>query len=352
MTFAKQAADLLASEEAEDERGKARSHWRDYLATALGLGGLGAAGYLAYKNWPSLSGALDHSTGTPSKLDQANEKWQNAGAISRFLGKKPVLDTKGNVVEPGKPGIGPATIGGTLGALGPEIMNALPGKFRLPWDARAGSSTLAGLARASRGGYKGTELADAIKNLDTQIGGSKTPGGDLAREIDRATRPTATEDFNHPLRLAYELQTGKKFPGNGLWDKAKGLFNGSSVMSHVSAGLRRADELAQPQAPVKTEQGPNGLRLKPGQAPINIDLSKLGPKPPAIDPARAELAAKVRAGMDTNFNRMRAADLGNQMEAIRGLKSKATENLSPRRMLVNGAIGAGLGLAANQTTGL
>ncbi len=75
MSFAKQAAELLTSPEADQQREHDHNRWHKYLATGAGLAGLAGAGYLAHKNWGSIAPAINNAfKGTPERAPGLADK--------------------------------------------------------------------------------------------------------------------------------------------------------------------------------------------------------------------------------------------------------------------------------------
>ncbi len=109
MSFAKQAADLLASQEADDAREEDRGRWRKYLGAGAGLAGLAGAGYLAHKHWGQIGGALNKALSTtPNKgivergLDQlqtpVGAPLAGAIAVPSFMGARRLVAHPGDSI--------------------------------------------------------------------------------------------------------------------------------------------------------------------------------------------------------------------------------------------------------------
>jgi hypothetical protein len=355
VTFAKQAADLLASNEAEEDRGKQKSHWRDYLATGLGLAGLGAGAYYGHKYWPQISKGVNDFVSPPQVAGPNDSIAEKA---NKFLNRPeaPGLLEKNT-------GASSTVLGALAGGAGGELGL---GKYRLPWNHKGLTGSLGGLGRLSSGAAPGTEASAASQTLDKSLGGKTvgakdTVGGDpakaargepnMARHAGNVMDPTTPEDFAHPLRQAYNLATGKEMPaGNGMWRTLSNHFRGPHDLAQIQAGLRQADQMeGQPPATLPSAPAePRASRTK-GQLSLGGPQKILeGYKGPSVDP-KVELAQKIRQGMPERM-KMRPSDFANRLESMKGLSGSTLS--AGKRVGRNALLGGAAGYLANRGFGL
>ncbi len=318
MSFAKFAADDLVSPEAEEERKQKHSSWQKYLAAALGLGGLGLAGYYGAKNWTKPDGtgigdAIDKVTGnTPKALTE--------GLISR--------NTDGWGSAP--------LVGGVAGGL----MNQWG-----PTGHTATGKTLQGLADVSGGSNKGSPLAEHVGRFDKAIGGvakGQDGAGSLATHVGRATNPVSPEDYAHPFRQAYAMSAGREMRNEAdmpAWQRIMRKLTraGGRDMNHVLKGMDMAGSAADGGATTEVPSQVVGGKLAPGAKPVT-----------SLDPGtaaklRASAAAnKLRAATQGQFNKMEPADLARHLRTMRGQSGSARSTLGRLALGVGGGMATGL----------
>ncbi len=374
MSFAKQAADLLTSDDAEADRGKQRSHWKDYLATGLGLGALGAGAYYGHKYWPDISNKINNavSPSAPSLPDNASF----SDRLSAFLNRD---QTPGWLQR--HTGVSSSVLGGLTGALGGEIPF---GNYRLPWNAYAPGNTLKGLRDVSNGAHPGTELAEGVSKLDRDIAGKKLvgatsavskpgpndtanpggnaggagTGGDLARHAGSVLNPVSSDDLNHPLRKAYELATGKPYPeSKGMiqsWremiaNRARPTLNEEpmtvkQMIAHMAVPQPLREHL---RAPGQLSKIQEGLRIADRLSDKSTgDIQHPDVSPKASMRNRILQARGVVNGIKTKMNFEHPSDLANRFDSLKDMSASKTPQL--RRMAAHGLLGAASGYLANR----
>jgi hypothetical protein len=145
MTFAKQAAELLASPEADQERQESHDRWKKYLAAGLGVAGLGAA-YATRGSWyPGLAKTVNNAFHTPD----APKSWFENHLPGNYSG---------------------TVLGAGLGAAAPEIAHGA---------GFGPSNSIAGIARGSAKGTQGSDIqrqtGDVNKTLSADPKGPNAP---------------------------------------------------------------------------------------------------------------------------------------------------------------------------------
>ncbi len=207
MSFAKQAAELLASPEADESREEDHGRWRKYLAAGAGLAGLAGAGYLAHKNWDKIGPALNRTFGTiPNKgvvqrgletvgAGNVNPTLAGAAAVPSFMMARRLVDGKANSIA--------GLVQGSKSAPAKSPMNAQMADFNKRMNKPPAGSPPAGSATPAT--PTGTPPADSLHSAlaPAFVRGPVDPtAGGLTRDplvdIHNLATPNKIDQFTDP----------------------------------------------------------------------------------------------------------------------------------------------------------